>query len=155
MKGLKILIYTIGVLVLTSCSNLQAPIYQGVENVNVSGIVNDSVVIHADLNFENPNKIGGQLMLHDLKAEVNKIELGNLYDKEVKVPAKSSFSVPLDLKLSYGQIFDSKEGLLSTLLKSITTNKVEVKFEGIATFKKFIVKKDYPIQYSKTIKILK
>jgi len=155
MKGLFFLTITLVFISLTSCAKLQAPIYKGVDHVNISSIVNDSITIHADINFNNPNKIGGQLFLNRLQAKVNTVEIKNIKDKKVAVPAKTDFSVPLDLKLSYQEVFDAKKGVLGALLNSILTNEVKVELDGFATFKKFIIKKEYPIHYIKSIKIIK
>ncbi|MGY5353261.1 hypothetical protein ACXGQW_12045 [Wenyingzhuangia sp. IMCC45533] len=155
MKFVKILflLFTTGLIV--SCSNLKAPEYVGVGEVKFSKIVNDSITIKAALNFKNPNRLGGKLVLDNLHAEVNKIDLGFLKRQSVRIPSKKDFSVPLEIKLSYGQIFDSKNGLLGTLLNSILTNAVEVRFNGDATFKKFLMNKKYSIQFSEKVKIIK
>ena len=155
MKFVKLLFVFISVLLVVSCSNLKAPEYVGVGNVNVSKIINDSIIIKAGLKFNNPNRVGGKMYLNNLHAVVNKIDLGKLKDQEVKVPSRKDFQVPLEIKLSYGQIFDSEKGLLGSILNSILSNEVAVKLEGKATFKKFLVKKEYPIKFDRKIKILK
>ncbi|GGF73546.1 hypothetical protein [Wenyingzhuangia marina] len=155
MKFVKLLFVFISVALVVSCSNLKAPEYVGVGKVNVSKIINDSITIKAGLKFNNPNRMGGKIALSDLHAVVNDIDLGKLKNQEVKVPSRKDFEVPLEIKLSYGQIFDSKKGLLNSILSSILTNEVAVKFTGKATFKKFLVKKEYPIQFNDKIKILK
>lgn len=155
MKVYKIFLFTTLLTLVVSCGAIQAPVYKGVQNVKISKVVNDSITVHADLNFNNPNRVSGKLFLHDLTAQVNEIDLGSLKGKEVEVPSKEDFNIPLDLKLSYGQIFDSKQGLLGTLLKSVLSNKIDVKLDGVATFKKFVITKNYPIHYSKSVKILK
>lgn len=137
-----------------SCSNLKAPEYVGVADVNFSKVRNDSITIKAALKFNNPNKLGGRLFLEKMHAVVNDIDLGYLKNQELKVPAEKDFSVPLEIKLSYGQIFDSKKGLLGSILSSILTNQVEVKFDGEATFKKLLITKTYPIKYAEKVKIL-
>ncbi|MDO6736964.1 hypothetical protein [Wenyingzhuangia sp. 2_MG-2023] len=153
MKYVKIILVFISVISLVSCGDLKAPEYVGVRNVMVSKVVNDSIVIKADLDFNNPNKIGGKISLNNLHAEVNSIDLGYLKNQKVKVPSKKNFYVPLELKLSYSQLFDSKKGLMSSILNSIFTNKIEVKLQGQATFEKLFVTKKYPINYSEKIKI--
>lgn len=155
MKLVKLIFPLIAFVFLFSCSGLKAPEYIGVGDVKLSEVVNDSITIKAKLNFNNPNKVGGKMQLSDLHAVVNDIELGDLKNQEVVVPSKKDFQVPLELKLSYGQIFDSKKGLLSSILSSILTNEVSVKFDGKATFKKLLIKKEYAINYNEKIKILK
>lgn len=155
MKFVKIAFLFISVAWVVSCSNLKAPEYVGVGKVNVSKIINDSITIKAGLKFNNPNRVGGKMALSDLHAVVNDIDLGYLKNQEVEVSSKKEFEVPLEIKLSYGQIFDSKKGLLNSILSSILTNEVAVKFDGKATFKKLLVKKEYPIKFDEKIKILK
>ncbi len=155
MKFLKFIILVLSTVLTISCSGLKTPEYVGVKDINVSKIVNDSITINAALQFNNPNQLGGMLVLKNMHAEVNAIDLGFLKNQELEVPAKKEFLVPLELKLSYGQLFDSKKGLLGTLLTSILTNEVEVKLDGNAVFKKFLIKKTYPIQFSKKVKIVK
>jgi len=138
-----------------SCSSVKAPEYIGVGKVNISKIVNDSVTIQAGLKFNNPNSIGGKIVLTDLHAVVNEIDLGYLKNQEIDVPSKEDFSVPLEIKLSYGQLFDSKKGLLGSILSSILSNEVSVDLNGKAVFKKLLFKKEYPIQFSEKVKIIK
>jgi|GEM_PF-4801137 len=155
MKFVKLGFVFLTVILITSCSALQAPIYKGVKNVQVAEVINDSIVIKASLDFLNPNKIGGELFLNDLHAVVNDIDLGNLKNQQVAVPSKKNFEVPLELKLSYGQLFDSKAGLLGTLFNAVLKNEVHVKLDGMALFKKSFLKKEYPIVFSEKIKIIK
>lgn len=123
--------------------------------MQISQVINDSITLKAKLNFKNPNKVGGKMYLNNLHTTVNNIDLGFLKDQKVKVPAKDNFSVPLEMKLSYDQLFSSKKGLLGSLLTSLFTNKVEVKLDGEATFKKFLFVKKYPIKFIKKIKLKK
>ncbi|WP_010136692.1 hypothetical protein [Ochrovirga pacifica] len=155
MKFVKISFLCLAGFLVVSCAHLKAPKYRGVGTVEVSKIINDSITIKAGLNFNNPNKVGGTMYLNDLHAVVNDIDLGTLKNQKVKVPSKKDFSVPLEIKLSYGQLFDSKKGLLGSILSSILTNQVAVKLEGEAMFKKFLVKKKYPIKFHEKIKIVK
>lgn len=155
MKLVKLVFVFMIIALVASCSSLQAPIYKGVADVKVADVVNDSIVIKAALNFNNPNRVGGKMLINQLHAFVNDIDLGNLKSKEVEVPSKEDFSVPLEIKLSYGQIFDSKAGLLGTLFNSVLKNEINVKLNGNATFKKSFLTKDYPIHFSKKIQILK
>lgn len=155
MKFVKISFLFIATIFVVSCSNLKAPEYRGVGDVKVSKIINDSITIKAGLKFNNPNRVGGKMTLKDLHAVVNNIDLGNLKNQEVKVPSRKDFSVPLEIKLSYGQLFDSKKGLLGSILSSILTNQIDVKLDGKATFRKFLVTKEYPIYFSEKVKILK
>ncbi len=137
-----------------SCSSLEAPIYKGVGAIKVAEVVNDSVVIQANLDFKNPNRIGGTLLLENLHAVVNKIDVGALKSKEVEVPAEKDFLVPLEIKIAYKQILQGKGGLLGALLNSVLKNEVEVALDGKATFRKSFLKKEYPITFSKKIKLV-
>lgn len=153
MKAVKFL----GLLILSalvfSCGSLKAPEYIGVKDVSVSSIVNDSITVHAALDFKNPNRVGGTMVLENLQAMVNGYNVGDLKAQEVEVPSKETFSVPLKVKLSSSKLFDSKEGLLGSLLASLFTNKVEINLKGEATFKKLFFTKTYPIDFTKKIKI--
>ncbi|MGY6650524.1 LEA type 2 family protein [Wenyingzhuangia sp. IMCC45574] len=155
MKTVKTICFLVATFLLFSCGNLKAPIYSGVKDLAISEVVNDSITVKAKLNFKNPNKVGGKLYLTDLHTMVNGIAIGKLKNQKVKVPAKSDFSVPLEIKLSKDQLFNSKKGLLGSLLTSLFTNRIEVKLDGQATFKKFLFKKEYPIKFTKKIKIKK
>ena len=155
MKFVKLFFVFISTTFIVSCSSLEAPVYKGVGNVEVLEVLNDSIVIKADLNFNNPNRIGGKLFLNNLHTEVNNIDLGKLKDKEVNVPSKKDFLVPLEMKLSRGQIFNSKKGLLGALLGSVLKNELTVQLDGNATFKKLLFKKEYPIHFVKKIKLFK
>lgn len=155
MKFVKISFLLIAAIFVASCSNLKAPEYIGVGDVNVSKIVNDSITIQAGLKFNNPNRVGGKIFLSNLHAIVNKIDLGYLKDQEVEVPSRKDFSVPLEIKLSYGQLFDSKKGLLGSILSSILSNEVAVDLNGKAVFKKSLFKKEFPVKFSKKVKIIK
>lgn len=155
MKAVKFGVLLLVVSVLFSCGNLKAPIYSGVKDVSISEIVNDSITIKAKLDFNNPNKVGGKLYLTDLHAQVNAIDLGVIKNQQAKVPAKRNFLVPMEVKMSYSKLFESKKGLFNSLLTSLFTNQIEVKMDGKATFKKFLFKKEYPIQFTKKIKLKK
>ena len=155
MKFLKLLFLLTSTALVVSCSNLKTPIYQDVEDIKISKIVNDSITLKASLYFKNPNRIKGKMLLKNVHTIVNDIDLGFLKNQEIKVPSNDNFTIPLEIKLSYHQLFNAKKGLLNSLLNSILTNEVTVKFEGEATFKKFLIQKKYPIKFSEKIKILK
>lgn len=155
MKAVKFLGLLIMSAFVFSCGSLQAPEYVGVKDVSVSSIVNDSITINAQLDFKNPNRVGGVMILEDLQTMVNGYNLGALKAQEVDVPSRDAFTVPLEMKLSSSKLFSSKEGLLGSLLASLFTNKVEVKLQGQATFKKLFFTKTYPIDFTKKIEIQK
>lgn len=155
MKTVRIIGFLVVSVLVASCGNLKAPEYVGVKDINVSSVVNDSIVVNAQLGFKNPNRVGGKIVLENLHAMVNGFNLGALKDQKVDVPSRKEFYVPLEIKMASSKLFDSKEGLLGSLLASLFTNKVEIKLEGQATFKKMFYTKVYPITVTKNIAIQK
>jgi len=155
MKRLKFVFPFISIVLLVSCSGLKAPDFIGIENIEFEEMIQDSISIKADLKFQNPNRLSGKILLSDLHLVINDSDLGYLKNQSIPVISKNEFLVPLYIKLAYSQIFNRKNGLLSSIFSSVLSNEIDMRFDGKATFKKLLIKKEYPFAFQEKIKILK
>lgn len=139
-------------LFLASCA-VQKPEFVKVDSIELYSFSKDTISLKGGVVFKNPNLVGGKVHLDKITTQVNGIDLGYLESNMIKVPAKKEFIAPFTVKVAYDKIFSGKGGLLGTLYTTFVKKEVEVKLEGTAQFKRWFIKREYPIKYHKTIKI--
>jgi len=140
MKQFFIIVIT--TLLLSSCMRYQDIKFVGIENVKMGKIGMNETTMEMNLIFNNPNKLGAMLNNAGGKAWIQDIYIGDfLLNEDVKIPARSDFSVPVRLKVNL-------KDLLSNSLNLITRDSVTIKLDGNARLSKGSIIKNFPLQYN-------
>ena len=116
-----------------NCSVNEKPEFIGVENIKILESTPEYIVLTADAFFENPNIIGGELQVNDVKVYVNDSEMASVSSKNFEVPAKKDFSIPLTANIPIDSIFGDEN--LSSLIGSLLTKKMKVQYKGVINYK--------------------
>lgn len=106
-------------------------------------------VLKANAVFFNPNNMRGRLKKIKVEIFVNGKKAGDVdQDLKMKIPAKSEFTVPLEVKLALKEI-----GVLNTLLGMIGGKKLEVQYKGYLRLSYKGIPIKVPVDYKDDVKM--
>ncbi len=135
------LLYLFVVLSLTSCMRFDDIQFEGIQNTNLGKLSVDESTLDMDLVFHNPNRIGGVLSRATGKAWIQDIYVGDFStNKEVSIPARSNFTVPVRVSANLKEIF-------SNALTLMFKDSLQLRVEGNARMGKGALRRDIPIRY--------
>jgi len=150
----KFLILVLSGLFVVSCKYKEKPKFLTVDRIELGKVSLKEIDFEADAVFTNGNDIGGKLVTDSIHIYIDNILVGHLKAEEFKVPARDTFMIPLQGKISTSKIFEKKGGgLLNNILSIVQQKKVEVKFEGDIIFKKGPFSYSYKVDKTEKIDI--
>ncbi len=118
-----------------SCSVKGKPVFTKVDNVNVLSIKRDTLELGATLFFKNPNIVGGEIQINDVKVSIDKKEVAQVISNKVPVPANEAFQIPIKARIPLSEIFgEGKDNIIKGMLGALFTKKIKVQFEGSVTY---------------------
>lgn len=148
------LYFLVLVLLISSCSVQQEPVFIKVDNVEVISFGLDTIKLKANAFFENPNDVGGKITTDEIVILVNGEEVAQVFSDEFRVPARKEFSVPLIAHIPTKNILNSnKNGVLEGLISSLFSNKINVRIKGNLEYVVFGFKRDFLVDKTQEIKI--
>jgi LEA14-like dessication related protein len=124
-----------------SCTTIKEPVFNGIDELEVTGMGLTGSTLSLHLNYFNPNRSGLQLKNAEGDAWMDETLLGHFkMDTSIKISGHSDFIVPVKLNV------DMKNALknIATLL---TKPEVNFKIDGKARIGKGGVFIHYPIRY--------
>jgi hypothetical protein len=134
-----------------NCSVNEKPEFIGIENIKILESTPEYIVLTADAFFENPNIIGGELQVNEVKVYVNDSEMASVSSKNFEVPAKKDFSIPLTANVPIDSIFGDEN--LSSLIGSLLTKKMKVQYKGVINYKVLGFSHTYDVDKTEDVKI--
>lgn len=136
--------------VLTSCKKPEeAPEFRGFDKFKVKSFVEGKAVVSADATFFNPNQVKMKLKSIDVAVWVNEKEAGMIdQSMQLKIPAESNFTVPLEMTIDIRKI-----GALNSLLFALSDSKLPVRLKGNVRAKVHGLGFTVPIDYKDEVKI--
>ncbi len=138
-----------------ACTVNKNPEFVQISNIAVMDYNPKSITLSADLDFLNPNHLGGTLQLTDIHVLINNMDMGTITSGDFKVPAQDEFTVPMRFEFPYENIFQDKENILNNILNTLTNKKIDVHYKGNITYKLNLFSYDYPLDYSQEILLKK
>lgn len=139
MKIVRFLVFVISLL--PSCIKYKEISFLGVENVRVGKIGMNESTIEMDLTFNNPNNMGATLNSAQGKAWIQDMHVGNfLLNEDVRIPAKSKFSVPVRLSVNLKEVFQNS-------LTFLFSDSFNIRVDGNASLSKGSFLKNVPLKY--------
>ena len=149
----KKIIFSIAILLLTgACSMIKAPEFKGITGIDLKKNAQGNRVLVANAKFYNPNLLGGQFQIKDVKVFINDRFLANLNANTYKVPSKKDFVVPLEV--DFDMKFLKKDNLLNTLNAALN-NKLKVQYKGEIYYVSHGLNVPYAVDYTQNIKLIK
>ena len=126
----------------------QQPTFQTIEGINLQSITSTGVELKAMAVFNNPNAMGLTLTYTDLNIMVEGKQLAKIVQAQsIKVPAKSDFSVPVDVRVTPKQLWG--DGFSALIGKKDLT----VRYQGYVTVGAIGIKVNVPIDYQDKLSI--
>ncbi|SDD68286.1 hypothetical protein [Niabella drilacis] len=136
------LIIAVTALLLSSCMRYQDIKFVGIDQVKMGKIGMNETTMEMNLIFNNPNKLGALLNSAGGKAWIQDIYIGDfLLNEDVKIPARSDFSVPVRLKVNLKE-------LVNNSLNLIMRDSVTIRLDGNARLSKGSIIKNFPLRYN-------
>jgi LEA14-like dessication related protein len=106
-------------------------------------------MLKAEAVFYNPNKTSGKLKGIAVDIFVNGKKAGSIdKDYKIKIPARSEFSVPLEVKLNMKEL-----GTVETLLGMLGGKKFDIRYQGNLRLLYHGVPIKVPVDYKSQIKV--
>ncbi len=136
---------------MVSCKVREKPEFLYVKNIKVVDFSKKFVTLNADVYFKNPNVIGGQLQTNGIRVLVDDKQMAEVSASSFDVPARKEFSIPLVARIETDSII--RKSNLGTLVSSLLNKKINVRFEGLITYKILGYKDTYRIDETETIKL--
>ena len=141
-------------LLIYSCSVKKSPVFIKVDDVKLISFASDTVRLHANAYFQNPNYVRGKISTDEIKVIVNGVEMAKVYADDFIVPAINEFLIPLKVVIPTKRIFENnKNGILGGFINSILAKKVKVQFKGNLKYTVFGFQKEFLIDKTEEIKI--
>ncbi|WP_308992116.1 hypothetical protein QLS71_019175 [Mariniflexile litorale] len=147
----RVIILSTILLTLFNCSVNEKPEFLGVENIKILESTPKYVILTADALFENPNIIGGELEVNDIKVYVNDSEMASVSSKNFEVPGEKNFSIPLIANVPVDSIFGDEN--LSHLIGTLLTKKMTVQYKGVINYKVLGFSHTYNVDKTEEVKI--
>lgn len=132
-------------LLLSSCSDVKKPEYQGYHDLKIekAGVKESRVRVQID--FKNPNRFGLHLKKSSGDVYLDGVLLGTYtLDSAIRISRQSVFTVPLSLAADVGK-------LMKNSMKALLGQKSLLEVKGSARVGKGVFYKTIPFTYSDTV----
>ena len=136
----------------TSCSEIQAPEFVKFKELKVHKLGMNEIIVKGEIEYFNPNSVGGELKACNLKVRVNDLDLGSVDQTfSTQIAAKDHFKVPVQIKFSPKKVFARDKGFLNGLLNAALNKKVKVYYEGEAILEFMDIDIKVPIEHEEEV----
>jgi len=134
-----------------NCSVNEKPEFQGLDKIKVLNANPQTMTIGVDAVFKNPNDVGGTLKTDGLKVLINDTEVATIVSEAFDVPSKNNFAIPLIVSVSTDSLVDRNS--LGSLLGSLISQKLKVRYKGEIDYKVFGYSSSYKVDEEQNIKV--
>ena len=133
-----------------NCKVTEKPEFISLENIEVVDSNIETITLSADVNFINPNDVGGTLKIDNMKVYINGTEVANFETKNFEVPSNKNFTIPLKVAVATDSIINKNIG---GLLGSLISQRLKVRFKGEIDYKVFGYSSSYSVDKTQNIKV--
>jgi LEA14-like dessication related protein len=148
LKSVAFFLTALSVMIITSCEKPKEDIVLR----NIKDVVVDATtdpMLKANAIFYNPNNIKGKLKNIDVAIYVNGKKAANVnQDYNTQIPAKSEFTIPLQVNLAMKEL-----GTMETLWGMLGGKKFEVRYQGSVRLSYKGVPFKVPIDYKDNVRV--
>jgi LEA14-like dessication related protein len=129
------------ILLFSSCHRMKDPVFNDIENVQVSKAGKGRSLMTFNMSYFNPNHTGGRLKEAEGDAWLDSTYLGHFYvDTIVNIPPNSNFIIPVKLDMEMKNIFRHS-------LAAFLNEQVLITIKGKAKVGKGGFYKKFPLHY--------
>lgn len=143
------------VFVLCGCDIKKDVEFQRVKDVSVIEKSRKSITFLINLEFHNPNIVGGTFKAKDLEFFINDLALSQMQSDDFDVPAKENFIMPIKAKLDESTFKNRPLKLITTIVDLAISKEVNVSVKGNLDYTIVGYSDDYFIDYSQKIDLKK
>jgi len=137
------LFYLIILFAVFSCKKLEAPVYESVDNIEITDRSSNSVTISANVNFHNPNNHKITLKHADIDILLNDKLITNFKkDYNLKIEKKESFTVPVQISFSMA---DLNTNVISSAINAFLGKKQVLSYQGNIKIKASGIRINIPV----------
>jgi len=131
------------VLSIASCKKIEAPVYESVENVEITDRSSNSVTLSAEVNFHNPNDYTITLKKADIDVLLNDKPLTHFTrDYNLKIGKQERFTVPVEITFS---LADLNTNVISSAINALLGKKQTLSYRGNIKLRAFGVRINVPV----------
>ena len=136
-------IFGLVMIISVSCKNLEAPVFESVEEVEIVGRTPVNITLSAKVNFYNPNNHKITLKHADIDVLINDKKITNYTrDYDIKIDKHEHFSVPVEITLS---LADLNTNIISSAINALLGKQQRLAYKGSIRIKAFGVKIKVPV----------
>lgn len=129
---------------LVSCKNLQAPVFESIEQVDVKSGKNMNITVVAEVNFYNPNNHKITLKHADIDVMLNDKLLTNYSrDYNLKIDKNEHFSVPVEITFTMA---DLNANVITSAINAFLGKKQRLGYQGNIRIRAFGVRIKVPVE---------
>jgi LEA14-like dessication related protein len=139
-------LYVLVLLVSFSCKNLEAPVFESVEEVIIKDRTGTHVTVEAQVNFYNPNNHKITLKHADIDVLLNDKKITN-YSREfnIKIERNEYFSVPVEISFSLANL---NANVITSAINALLGKKQRLSYKGNIKIRAFGIKIKVPVDGS-------
>jgi len=139
----------LSLLLVTSCVPKEEVVLRSIKNEKLEVDEKGDQLFKADAIFYNPNNVKMKLKEINIEVFVNGKKAAHTDQKfNSKIPAKSEFTVPLEVHLSLKEL-----GLLDTILSFLGGKKYEIQFKGYLRIRVHGITIKVPVDQKEELKL--
>ena len=149
----KLFAFLLITLFLTNCEVRKDPVFTGVEQVRLVERSPRSLTFEIQLNFKNPNLLGGTFSSDDLTVFINNLELTSLESPLFEVPARDNFTMPILARLDASSFKGRELEIISSVLSIAGSQRIQLKLEGDLDYNILGYSSSYRLKYEENIEL--
>ena len=140
-------------LVLFGCDIKKDVEFEGVKSVSVLERSTKSITFLINLDFHNPNILGGTFKAKDLEFFINDLALSQMKSDHFDIPAEENFTIPIQAKLDETTFKNNPVKLIATIIELARSKEANLSVKGNLDYTIVGYSDDYYIDYSELIKL--
>ncbi len=133
---------------LSACAPLRPLQLQAVTNPTVQNLKNPQ--LRLEMVFYNPNAIGAKLLPSQLELLLQGRSVTVLHMEHTRLPARSSFSIPIQFEISYQELLAMIPSLVAAAWQR---DPLEVELKGSLAMQKLFFRRQFAIYYRDTLSL--
>jgi len=130
-------------LLAAACKNLVAPVYESIEQVEVTERTGTYITVAAEVNFYNPNHRNITLKHADINVLINDKPITNFTrDYNIKIDKDEHFSVPVEITFT---LADLNTNVITSAINALLGKKQRLSYKGHISIRAFGVRIKVPV----------
>ena len=149
----RILFFILSILIMASCTSIEEPTLERVEDVEVITMNKSKVEINASMILNNPNSFALDLDKADLVAKLDDVEIANIDQTyETEMPANSEFKMPVYINMDLDKLYnDNPLQAIAKGLEIMSDRQLDVTFQGTIKVGKGFAKVSVAVDQLETV----